>query len=347
MPLRTGPGWREVPPRPTGLRIAWESAGRIRIAETDFRAPLDGGPAGPVDSPLVYDADDGFLYHYGCPDWSGTRGRNGITRIDPTTGRSELHFPLHPLRWVPWMLFKIPGKPLLMGLVVTDASRPERPGIVLQHQLGLFHTGEKKSLYRPLPAGCQHPVAVAPGSDRLLFHGTDGYQIVNLKGHRRLLLSDPVWGDGRSGGAFHPGAGDFVIGGAEMALYRPSERRRTLLTRGGAFPAWTDGGRGLLFCGSSSDLAELTPETGERRAIVSIPGNRHPELKRARPPALSPDERYFALPLTHRSPFHSEVVRPEQPLWSERQTLVIGDRKTRELWQHPGPVAQCEWAGGG
>ncbi|MFP4351898.1 MAG: hypothetical protein ACLFTU_03575, partial [Puniceicoccaceae bacterium] len=89
MPLRTGPGWREVPPRPTGRRIAWESGGRIRIADTDFRSPLDGGPAGPVDSPLVYDADDGFLYHYGCPDWSGTRGRNGIARVDPTTGRGE------------------------------------------------------------------------------------------------------------------------------------------------------------------------------------------------------------------------------------------------------------------
>jgi hypothetical protein len=230
-------------------------------------------------------------------------------------------------------------------LVVTDASRSDRPGVILRHQIGLFQTTERKSLYRPLPAGCQHPVAAATENDRLLFHGPDGYQIVDLRGRRQLLLSDPAWGDGRGGGAFRPARGELAIGGPALALYRMAARERVALAGAGAFPAWVDAGRGLFFAENSGHLALLDPESGEREDIVSIPANSYPEWKRARPATSSPDERYFALPLTRRAPFHAETVRADQPSWSERQTLVIGDRHRKELWQHPGPVHQCAWAG--
>lgn len=344
LPLRTGPGWKETSPRATRHRIAWESNGEIRIAPTDFSRICRSAKVGPVESPLTYDPDDDRLYRYACPDWDSSRNANGILGVAPSTGTADPHFPLHPLRWVPWLLQKIPGKPLLLGLVVTDASRAERPGIVLQHQIGLFHTREKKSLLRNLPAGCRHPVAAAPERDRILFHGPDGFQLVSLKGRRQLVLADPSWGDGRAGAAFRPDSEEILIGGAELSVLRPSEPRRSVLGKNASFPSWIDAER-LLFAGNSGELSLLSIANGQTANVVSVVGNRHPEIKKARPAAISPDGRYFAVPLTRRAPFHPDTVHADQPLWSERQTLVIGDLEEQELWQHPGPVEQCTWAG--
>ncbi|MGE9289971.1 MAG: hypothetical protein ACQKBT_03210, partial [Puniceicoccales bacterium] len=205
--------------------------------------------------------------------------------------------------------------------------------------------GEKKSLYRNLPAGCQHPVTASPETDRLLFHGPDGYQLLNLKGHRQLLLSDSVWGNGRGGAAFHPKRRTIAIGGNQLALYDPQERRRDELCSPGVHPVWSLNREGLFYETSSSDLFFYDLETGSKEEIVSIPANRNPELKKARPVELSPDGRFFALPLTRRSPFHAETVRADQPLWSEHQTLVIGDLERKEIWQHPGPTDHCTWIG--
>ncbi|MBC2600437.1 WD40 repeat domain-containing protein [Puniceicoccus vermicola] len=345
LPLRTGSGWKEVPPRETPWKIAWEGGGSLHFSDTTFRKIISGGPSGSVEAPLAYDPDSHRVFRYYCPSLAPRERENGLLSINPDTGAREMTFPLHPLRMMPWMLQKVPGRPLLMSLVVTDTSRPERPGIVLQHQLGLFHLSEKKSLFRNLPAGCQHPVAASPASDRLLFHGPDGYQLLNLKGHRQLLLSDSVWGNGRGGAAFHPSRQTFAIGGPHLALYDPNQRQRQELCSGGAFPAWTPEGQSLFYATSSSDLRLYHLETGAQEEIVSIPANRHPELKKARSVEISPDGRYFALPITRRSPYHSETVRPDQPLWSEHQTLLIGDRENRELWQHPGPVDYCSWTG--
>lgn len=345
LPLRTGTNWKEVPARASGWRIAWESARNLLIAGTDFQQLTPAGSIGSVDSPLAYDPDGDRIYRYYCPSLTSRDRANAIIAIDPGTGRRETTFTLHPLRTVPWMLAKVPHHPLLVGLVVTDTSRPERPGIVLQHQLGMFHLREKKSLYRNLPAGCQHPVAASPATDRLLFHGPDGYQLLNLKGHRQLLLSDAAWGNGRGGAALHPTRREFAIGGAELACYDPAQRVRTPLGFAGSFPVWHPDQSQLFYSTSSSDLFCYDTETGLREEILSIPANRHPELKRARPVEISPDGRYFALPITRRAPYHADSVRPDQPLWSEHQTLVIGDLERREIWQFPGSVDQCLWVG--
>lgn len=343
LPLRPGPGWREVQPRSTGHRIAWESGGRILIAPTDFSRIQKSVAVGPVEAPLVYDHDTDRIYRYGCSSWGGSRSMNGILSIDPASGEWENLFPLHPLRWVPWMLQKVPGKPLLVGLVVTDASRADKPGIVLQHQIGLFHTSERKSLFRSVPSGCSHPVAADSSRDRILFHGPDGFQLVTTKGRRQLLLTDPAWGDGRAGAAFRPDSEELVIGGAELSLLRPSQPRRISLAKNAAFPSWIDRDH-LLYCENSGSLSWLDTEQGRTNGIVSIPGNRYPELKKARSARISPDRRFFAVPLTRRAPFHSDAIQPGQPLWSERQTLIIGDLERREFWQHPGSVDQCVWA---
>ncbi len=345
IPLRTGPGWREIHPRPTPWKIAWEGGGAIHIADTAFEQVLNGGPAGAVESPLAYAPETNRLYRYYCPSLSSRDRENGLLSVNPENGCREMAFPLHPLRTAPWMLHKVPDHPYLLALVVTDASRPERPGIVLQHQLGIFHLAERKSLLRNLPTGCQHPVAASPETDRLLFHGPDGYQILNLKGHRRRLLSDPTWGNGRGGAAFHPRQSALVIGGIQMALHEPEGTHRRELVPGGCFPVWTPDEQSLLFATSSSDLHCYHLAEGSREEIVSIPANRYPELKKARPAAISPDGRYFALPITRRSPLHPETVRADLPSWSEHQTLLIGDFYQKEVWQYPGPVDYCTWAG--
>jgi hypothetical protein len=135
------------------------------------------------------------------------------------------------------------------------------------------------------------------------------------------------------------------MGGLSLALYEPDERRRNELRSEGAFPVWTHGGQNLLFATSSSDLYLYDTQVGSSAEIVSIPANRYPELKKARPAELSPDERYFALPITRRAPLHADTVRSDQPLWSEHQTLVIGDLERKEIWQHPGAVNHCCWVG--
>lgn len=345
LPLRTGSGWKEVQPRTSPWKIAWEGNGLLYTADTAFAKILPAGPAGSVEAPLAYDGDSDRLFRYYCPALISRDRANGLIAIDPNTGTREMSFSLHPLRMMPWLLKKIPNRPLLLALVVTDATQPDRPGIVLQHQLGLFHLTEKKSLFRNLPAGCQHPVTSSPESDRLLFHGPDGFQLVNLKGHRQLLLSDPEWGDGRRGAAFHPSRKTLAIGGPHLTLYEPGTQRRERLVKGGSFPAWDPEGKRLFYATSSSDLFLYDCETGNHEPIVSIPANRHPELKKARPVELSPDGRFFALPLTRRAPFHAESVADDQPLWSEHQSLVIGDLEKKEIWQHPGLVNHCSWSG--
>jgi len=344
LPLRTGPGWKETRPRETGHRIAWESKGAIRFSSTDFKEIVSSASVGPVESPLAFESQSGLLYRYACPDWSGRRSLNGILGIDPATGNSANIFPLHPLRWVPWMLQAVAGKPLLLGLVVTDASRSDRPGIVLHHQIGLFHTSGRKSLLRNLPVGCRHPVGVDPARDLILFHGPDGYQLVDSKGRRKLLLSDPAWGDGRFGAAFRPGSEEILIGGAELSSLRPSKPKRQALCQNAYQPSWIDGQR-ILYGENSGSLSLLEKDGGHHGEIVSIAGNRHPELKMARPAQISPDGRFFALPLTRRAPLHSDVAGKDRSHWTEHQTLVVGDLEKREIWQHPGPVEQCAWAG--
>lgn|GEM_PF-5734556 len=345
LPLRTGAGWREVEPRTTEWRIAWEGSSRIFLSDTNFKNPLDAGSAGGVDSPLAYNESLNRLFRYYCPALGNRDRENGILGIDPVSGKREMQCQLHPLRMVPWMLQTVPEKSLLVGLVVTDASQNDRPGIVLQHQIGLFHLAQNKSLLRQLPDGCLHPVASSPQSDRLLFHGPDGFQLVNLKGHRKLLLSDPAWGDGRSGAAFHPANHTFVIGGPSLTLYNPATRDRTTIAKGGCFPVWTQDGDTLFHALDSASLSAANCKDGENYDIVSIPGNRHPERKKARPVELSPDQRFFALPLTRRAPYHAKTVVQDQPAWTEHQTLIIGDLEKRELWQYPGPIHQCAWVG--
>jgi len=345
LPLRSGSGWKEIPPRETAWRIAWEGGDRIFAADTAFQQVIDGGSPGAVEGPLAYDAESRRLFRYYCPSLTQRNQQNGLLSVDPVSGNREMYFPLHPLRTLPWLLRKVPGRPLLVALVITDSSRPDRPGIVLRHQLGLFHLKEKKSLFRDLPAGCQHPVAASPETDRLLFHGPDGYQLVNLKGHRQFLLSDAAWGDGRRGGAFHPASKTLAIGGFRISLYNPAERSRKELPTDGCAPAWSPCGQKLFFSHSSSDLHSLDIATGKQEEILSIPANRYPELKKARPAELSPEGRYFALPITRRAPLHAESQRPGQPSWSEHQSLVIGDLNRKEFWQQPGPVDSCTWIG--
>ena len=345
LPLRTGHGWKEIQPRGIRWQIAWEGAGRLHSADTGFGRIVHAGPSGAVESPLVYDPVQHRFLRYYCPSLESRDRENGLLSVDPDTGEREMHFPLHPLRTVPWLLKKIPDRPILMALVVTDTSRADRPGIVLRHQLGLFHIDEQKSLFRDLPAGCQHPVAASPETDRLLFHGPDGYQLINLRGHRKLVLSDEVWGNGRHGAAFHPTHRTLAIGGSQLALYEPGRKERKPLPTDGCTPAWSpDGGR-LFFSTSSSDLHCIDPATHQREEIITIPANRHPEIKKARPVEFSPDGKFFALPMTRRAPYHADTLRSGQPSWSEKQSLLIGDLERKELWQHPGPVDYCVWIG--
>ncbi|MEM0964831.1 MAG: hypothetical protein AAGJ81_01605 [Verrucomicrobiota bacterium] len=331
-------------PRPCKWRIAWENNEEICVAKTDFSNVGSLGAPGMVESPLAYDPNTNLLYRYYCPSLATRNQVNGVIAINLSSGEREMCFTLNPLRTVPWMLQKIPDKPFLVGLVVTDASRTEKPGIVLQHQLGLFDLDQKKSLLRALPNGCQHPVTASPASDRLLFHGPDGFQQVSLRGRRRLTLSGSDWGDGRDGAAFHPRNSSIVVGGPSLSLFEPLRRRRTEWVKsGGGFPVWNEDASTLFFSENSGSLSRYNPASEVAESIVSIPANRHPERKKSRPVALSEDQRYFALPLTRRSPFHAETSNSDQPAWIEHQTLVIGDLENQEIWQFPGPVNQCIW----
>ena len=341
MPLRTGNGWKEVSPRPTGLVVAWEAGQKIYLAGTDFQNVREAGTTGPVDSAIAADTESGSLYRYTCTTGSFGPQRNEIVRISVADGSRSTFQTLHPLRWIPWFFAKVEEQPLLAGLVVTDASRPERPGVILQHQLGLFDLRTERSVYRRLPGGCQFPLAWDLKQNRILFHGPDGYQEVDLHGKRRLRLEGTARGDGRGGACFHPGNPTLVIGGEALRAYDPRTREHRILHPDAIMPRWDPRGESLYFSEHSGNLLRIPAGTDTPETLVAIANCTHPEIKHARPPTFSPDGCYLALPLTRRAPLSPDALQPGQPTWSERQTLLIADLVKQEIWQRPGPVAQC------
>ena len=345
LPLRTGKEWREIPPRATQWKLAWESRSRIFVSHTDFRKVMDLGSTGEMESALSHDPEGGFLYRFRSSLHALGSAYNEITAMNPLSGEKKSFFSIHPLRWIPWFLHKLCDKPILIGLVVTDASRPEKPGVELLHQIGLFHLKENRSVYRPLPAGCQFPLGLDHAKERILFSGPDGFQLVNLKGKRILRLPPGENWEARGGVGFHPKDGSFLLSGNGIHLCRPAEGGLRKIHSEGIHPTWSPDGEWIYFLKHSGELHRLHPESGTLEFILSTIQCRHPEIKMARPPVFSPDGQYAALPITRRAPLDTTHLKAGQATWSEHQTLVVLDLNQKMFWQHPGPVLQACWAG--
>jgi len=345
LPLRAGIGWKEIKPKPIEWTLAWESRGRLLIAKTDFVQVKDLGSVGQVESTLTYDPEGGRLYRSRSSLHVLRQANNDISSYDPISGAKDTFCEIHPLRWIPWFLHKIHKKPLLVGLVVTDASRPEKPGIELLHQIGLFHLKEKKSIYRPLPAGCQFPMGLDQHKERILFTGQDGFQLVNFRGKRLLRLPPSENLEGRGGVGFHPSNGSFLLSGNGIYSCQPGDGRLQKIHSEGLHPTWCQKGEWIYFLPHSGELHRLNPASGKSDFILSTIQCKHPEIKMARPPVFTPDGRYAALPITRRAPLDTAHLEAGQPTWAEHQTLVVLDLEKNQFWQKPGPVLQICWVG--
>lgn len=343
LPVRAGIGWKEVHPRSIGWQLAWESRGRLHLGETDFDRSIDLGTTGEVESSLAYDAESDRLYRFRSSLHSLNQSYNEITSFCPRTGQKDTAWQIHPLRWIPWFLAKLASKPILVGLVVTDASRPEKPGINLLQQIGIFHLQDRKSIYHPLPAGCQFPVAIDQKNEHLLFHGVDGFQWVTLRGKRIAQLSRNDSWEGRTGAAFHPRDGSVLLSGHGLFHYKPGQGAPSKIHEEGVQPAWSPNGQSIYFLKHSGELYQLDPRSGRTEQILSTIQCRHPEIKMAKAPLFTTDGKYAALPITRRSPLDTANLSPGQPAWTEQQALVVLDLEKKQFWQKPGPVSQVCW----
>ncbi len=336
LPLLLGEGWRQVPARACGMRLLWESAGRLFASETDFAAIKDVGEIGRIDCPVAVDTGRGVAYRYACTDGQSL-DYSEIRSFDLTAGNTSKAFRLGLNQWVVWMLRHLAKEDLLVAMVATHMPGE---GVRIQHQLGLFDLKKGKRLFVPLPRDAFMPCDLHPGRREVLFSGAEGWQVVGLKGdrvaHLRQFKGIP---EGR-GGNIHPTRPLIALGGRGIALWNREHGNIQQVHPRGQQPVWSRDGEQLFFSESSSDLFVHRLAKAATERIFAVAGNPHAEVTQARPIALSPDGRYGALPILRRV---RRALGEEGPTFAYHYSLVVLDFEQRELWQHTVRATNLAW----
>lgn len=337
LPLTLAPGWKNVPPRATGRRLIFKHDGRWRCADTDFADSVDLGAVSPVEIPVAIDAVRARAYRYHCAHWGARRDASELRSVGLDGQGDARLFALGLNKWALWLCEYVPGRDALAVLIATEM--PTRPdgGVVIQHQLGLFELAEKRSLLVNLPRDCFYPLALHAGGERVLFHGAEGFQVVDFSGRRLFKLGPKGLPEGR-GGCFHPDNPDqLALGGSGLMLI-DRQGQYTLVRERGLNPVWSPGGDMLYFAESSSDLWRWSPG-GQAERLLEIAGNRYAEVNRARPVQICPDGRFLAVALTrriHRQPVAGAIAGDSSPSWTEWGAICILDLAEKTVWQAPG-----------
>lgn len=344
LPLTLAPGWKNAPPRATGRRLIWQCAGRWQCSDTDFAAPVDLGAVPPVECPVAVDPGRNRAYRYHCAHWGSRRDASELRRVGLDGSQDERLFALGLNKWALWLCAYWPEGDELLALIATEMPSKADGTIVIQHQLGRFDLARERSLLINLPRDCFYPVAIEPQAQRVLFHGAEGWQVVDFSGKRLLKLSPRGLPEGR-GGAFRPGDPDtLALGGGSVTLVRKNGQFELLRNRG-LNPVWAPDGQTLYFAESSSDLWQWRDGQAER--LLAVAGNRYAEVNRARPVAVSPDGQCLAITLTRRirrQPIEGAMARDDSPAWTEWSAIVVLDLAEKCVWQTTGG-GPLRWVG--
>lgn len=337
LPLLLGKGWKQVAPRPIGKKLVWEGDGRLHSAEADFANVHVLGKVGRVDCPIAIDPVRRIAMRYVCQDHGG-QDFSELRSYHLELGTQSRIFRLGLNQWVLWLLRHIPREDVVLALVATHMPGE---GLRIQHQLGLYDLARSRSLLVPLPRDAFCPVDVHPGRQEVLFHGVEGWQVIDYHGRRLAQLKTRELPLGR-GGAIHPERPLVALGGGGITLWNREHGAFQNIHRQGQHPVWSPDGESLWFSESSSDLFVHDLANGATERILSVAGNPHAEISMARPVASTADGAYLALPIS-RKVKRSDADKSSGSRFSFHQSLVVIDRAARELWQYPGKVSNLAW----
>ncbi len=345
LPLTLAPGWKNVPPQATGRHLVWKKDRRWRASDTDFNNPGDLGPCSPIDCPVAYDPTRELIYRYHCAQWGDRRDASELRQIRADGSGDDRLFGLGLNKWALWLCRFLPDRDALAALVATEMPSKADGTVVIQHQLAWFDVAKKQSLLVNLPRDCFYPLDLHPGAKRVLFHGAEGYQVVDFSGRRLYRLGPKGLPEGR-GGSFNPNNPDeLVLGGGGIMLVRRDATFIRLRDRG-VNPVWSPDGQDLFFAESSSDLWHRAAD-GSIERLLSVAGNRYSEVNRARPVQITRDGRYLALAITRRvrrQAVEGAYTQGESSGWAEIPAVCILDLVEKIAWQTSanGPVCWLE-----
>lgn len=343
LPLNLAPGWKNVPPQATGRRLIWKRDGHWRCSDTDFAQPADLGPASSVECPMAVDPGRGRAYRYHCAQWGSRRDASELRRVNLDGSGDETLFRLGLNKWALWLCEYHAAADEVLALVATEMPSKADGTIVIQHQLGRFDLTNERSLLVNLPRDCFYPITVDLTARRALFHGAEGWQVVDFSGKRLWRLGPRGLPEGR-GGAFRPGDPDeLALGGGGLVLVRRNGQFESIRPCG-LNPVWSPDGQTLYFAESSSDLWQW--RNGQAERLLTIAGNRYAEVNRARPAVVSPDGQCLAMALTRRirrQPIEGAIQSDGSPAWTEWSAIVVLDLAEKAVWQAPG-AGPIRWA---
>ncbi|MGF1451208.1 MAG: hypothetical protein ACFB21_03920 [Opitutales bacterium] len=338
LPLKTADGWRTGPAVDTGWSLVWRSGGQLKRAGADFSRIETLGSVGTVDCPLAVNAGRSEVYRYACGE-TGSRRDFSEIRAFPLDGRQpDRLFALDRRKWIVWLCHFLPEAEVLLALVASEA-----PGrhLNIQHQLGFFDLRQHRSLLVNLPRDAFAPLAVDAPRRRVLFHGAEGFQLVDFTGKRLARLSGESVPEGR-GADFHPTQPVVALGGGELTLWRIDRQRFERLAARGVNPVWSKDGQSLLFRPHSGALAVWSAKSETADTLFEIAASRFPEQHHARPAVLSPDGRLAAVPVARRIRRDTENGATHV----DKHALIIADFETRTLWQTNIHAENLAWAKG-
>lgn len=336
LPLLLGKGWKQVASRGIGKKLIWESEGRLQVAETDFSGIHALGNIGRIDCPIAVDPVRRIALRYACQDTAG-QDFSEIQSYHLDLGTKSRIFRLGLNQWILWLLKHAPKEDVLVALV---ASHMPGEGIRIQHQLGLFDLARSKSLLVNLPRDAFCPVDVHLERREVLFHGVEGWQIIDYHGRRKTHLRTRTLPVGR-GGSFHPKRPLVALGGGGIAVWNRDHGAIQTIHNQGQNPVWSPDGEHLWFSESSSDLFLHHLGKGATERVLAVAGNRNTEVSMAYPAAFTVDGAFAAIPITRK--VKRDVRDPSAKRFTFHQSLVVLDIKARELWQFPGKASNPTW----
>ncbi|MGF1449468.1 MAG: hypothetical protein ACFB20_08640 [Opitutales bacterium] len=342
LPLQVKKGWKQVRPRTTGKQLIWDEGQDVFCAQTDFAGPRRFPATGGVDCPIATHAGLPTAYRYCCQMQAGQRDFSELRGLDTLTGEMRTVYRLAGNQWMVWLCRLLKGGSTLLGLVATDARRSQ---LTIVHQLGFFDLKRKRTLLVPLPRDAYHPLAVCEAREAILFHGAEGYQLVNFAGTRLRRVGVDGLPLGR-GASFHPERPVVTLGGGTLTDWDLDRGGFSELPVRGQFPLWAEGGRSLWFSQSSADLWHYDPASGEAGWIVRIAGYSRPEKNYSRALVLSADGRHLAAVLTRKvriAEMPGAAPEPGTRLFRVNRCVVVLDLQARELWQHPAAADNLAW----
>lgn len=340
LPIVTSGGWKQVEPQATGNWLVWTHDQTLWSASTDFQQPQGLGVVGPSPCPVAIDAARGRIFRYVSPPLASKVDYSEIRSFQPGSPTIERIVSLDPGWWLVWMLEYLPKHNSLIGLVCTSRDPNE---INIRFSLGLFDLDSGRSRRIPLPREAFVPQAFDRRKNRVLFHGADGYQVLDLKGQRQMVLQGSDLPEGR-GADFHPHLPILALGGRKIMLWHLDSGRFETVHESGLAPAWSADGRSLFFRESSGDLMVWKPETGPAQFVLKVAGTRYNEIHLAGKPAISRNGRLVAVNLCRRTA--SGITHASgTPVFNERHSLAVLDCEEKTIWQHPVRAENLAWLG--